>query len=119
MTAVKVNLPVIEVGADYHHNFYWMEQDKVTPINLTNFTAKMQIRSVAESPVVLLELSTDNGRIIISPVLGQIALNVSNIVTNSLAPIKDAVYDLELYNVDGRAIRLVEGKVTIKIGVTR
>lgn len=119
MTAVKVNLPVIEQGADYNHNFFWMELDKVTPINLTNFEARMQIRPTAESSTVLVELTTENGRITISPVLGKIALDIPNSITNTLPPTKDAVYDIELVNVDGRVIRLAEGKVTIKIQVTR
>jgi hypothetical protein len=119
MTAAKVNLPVIEQGATYVHNLLWRAPDKTTPINLTNVSAKMQVRTTLESPTVVIELSTDNGRLSIDGPAGKIHLEITNEDTANLVPVKDAVYDLEIYHINGTVTRLVEGKLSIKAEVTR
>jgi|688.fasta_scaffold05526_38 hypothetical protein len=118
MTAVKLNLPPIEKGATYSHVVYWRAADKTTAINLTNCTAKMQIRPTVDSSVLLGELSTANGRIIITGSTGKIELAIPSTDTTGLVATKDAVYDLEVYY-PAKTVRLIEGKVTIKEEVTR
>lgn len=119
MTAVKVKLPVIEQGATYNHAFVYLQSDNVTPIDLTGVTAKMQIRALVDDVDPLIELSTENGRIDIDTVTGRIALTISSQASTLLTPTKDALYDLELYFLDGTVQRLVEGTVTIKAEITR
>jgi hypothetical protein len=119
MTAAKVNLPVIEQGATYSHNFLWRASDKTTPIDLTNVSAKMQIRASLESPTVIIELSTENGRLAVDGGAGKIHLEITNEDTANLSVIKDAVYDLEIYHLNSTVTRLVEGKVSVKGEVTR
>lgn len=119
MTAVKVNLPPIEQSATYSHNLYYREPDGTTPIQLYNCTAKMQVRPGAGSSILYIELSTENGRIVIDPLLGKISLIISATDTLAITPIKDALYDLELYFHDTNIIkRLIEGKITVKAGIT-
>lgn len=117
MAAGQVTLPVIEQGATYSHNIYWKSPSGVA-IDLTGATAKMQLRSSVDSPIVILELSSANGRITIDPLLGKISLNVSSTDT-TLLPAGKYVYDLEVFFYGGTVIRLIEGKVTIKAEVTR
>jgi hypothetical protein len=118
MTAVKLNLPPIEKGATYSHTVYWRAADKTTPIDITNCSAKMQIRPSVDSSVLLGELSTANGRIILTGNTGKVELSIPSTDTGGLVATKDAVYDLEIY-FPTRTVRLIEGKVTIKEEVTR
>ena len=118
MTAVKLNLPPIEKGATYSHVVYWRAADGTTPIDITNCSAKMQIRETVESSAVLGELSTTNGRIILTGSTGKVALAIASTDTEGLVAFKNAVYDLEVY-FPQKTIRLIEGKVTIKEEVTR
>lgn len=118
MTAVKLNLPPIEKGATYSHVVYWRAADGTTPIDITNCTARMQIRPTVESSTLLGELSTFNGRLIITGSTGKIELAIAATDTEGLTAFKNAVYDLEVY-FPAKTMRLIEGKVTIKEEVTR
>lgn len=118
MTAVKLNLPPIEKGATYSHVIYYRAADGTTPIDITNCTAKMQIRETVESATILGELSTFNGRLILTGSTGKIELAIAATDTEGLIAFKNAVYDLELY-FPAKTMRLIEGKVTIKEEVTR
>ncbi|MBM3204116.1 hypothetical protein FJZ55_09465 [Candidatus Woesearchaeota archaeon] len=119
MSAAKIKFPLIEQGATFKHAFYWFQSDGVTPVDLTACTAKMQIRSVVESTVVILELSTTNGGITITPSTGKIYFEISDEVTATLEPIKNAVYDLEIYHPNGETTRLSQGTVSVSANVTR
>jgi hypothetical protein len=78
-----------------------------TPINLTNYTARMQLRASYASVAAALTLTTENGRIALGGALGTITLNVAAATMETLEA-KTYVYDLEL--VDGSTvIRLLQG----------
>jgi hypothetical protein len=78
-----------------------------TPINLTNYTARMQLRASYASAAAALTLTTENGRITLGGALGTITLNVEAATMETLEA-KTYVYDLEL--VDGSTvIRLLQG----------
>jgi hypothetical protein len=113
MPAAKLNL-TIEQGADFSKRLVWRDKNK-RPINLSGYTAKMQIRTSASSSEVLFELSTANGRISM-PGSGVIELSIA---ANDTDTIKPGVYDVKLYAPGGQEIRLIEGKVTVSPGVTR
>lgn len=106
----------IEQRATFKRTLIWRSKLK-RPINLTGYTARLQIRASAADPTVLLELSTSNGRIIITPLAGKIELIVSDEDT-SLLTFKSGVYDLKLFAPDGTSYRLLEGKILISEGVT-
>lgn len=115
MTAVKLNLPVIEQGATYNHKLTWLQPDQ-TPVNMSNCTARMQIRETYSS-LPLVDLTTENGGIIINTSTGDIQLSISSDITTNLTPIKNALYDLEIYFTE-QIVRLVQGKITISAEVT-
>lgn len=119
MAAAKIKFPVIEQGATFTHNFYWLQADGVTPVNLTGCTAKMQIRATVESPTVILELTTENTRITITPLAGKISFLISATDTTNLKEIKNAAYDLEIYHPNGYVTRLSQGTVNISPETTR
>lgn len=87
------------------------------PIDLTGFTAAMQIRSTASSGTVILELTTENTRITLGDAAGTVILSINASTMISFTPGK-FVYDLELYN-GAEVTRLIEGSFTVKAEVTR
>ena len=119
MAAAKVNLSDIEIGATYKYTIIWKDSDGV-PIDLTGSLAKLHIRPTKDSATLLLELSTENSRIILTPLLGQIDLYISDETTDTL--VSDNVskfYDLKIYHPNGEETRLIEGKVKFSPGVTK
>lgn len=119
MSAAKLTLPAIEQGATYRHVLYWKEPDQTTPINITGCSAKMQVRSAITSAIVIIELSTTNGRITITGPEGKIELYIADEDTTLLEPIIGALYDLEIYHPNGETTRLIQGKISISAEVTR
>jgi tRNA threonylcarbamoyladenosine modification (KEOPS) complex Pcc1 subunit len=113
MPAAKLNL-LVEQGATFSKRLVWRDKNK-RPVNLSSYTAKMQVRATVASSDVIYELSTANGRITLSSA-GVIQLDISAADTSTL---KAGVYDLELTASGGQVYRLVEGKLTVSPEVTR
>ena len=86
------------------------------PINLTNYTAKMQVRPATDSSTVLVELSTANGRITLGGALGTITLNAPASVMDFEGGVY--VYDLEL-TTGASVTRVVMGSFTNRAEVTK
>ena len=87
------------------------------PINLTGFTAAMQLRQTYESAVADLTLTTSNGGIVITGATGTITVTATDEQTEALTP-GDYVYDLELTS-GSNISRLVQGQITVAEQVTR
>lgn len=87
-------------------------------VNLTSYTARMQVRLAVESTSFVLELTTSNGGITLGGTAGTITLLVSAAVMSSLAALT-YVYDLEIVSPSGKVTRLIEGKFAVKAEVTR
>jgi hypothetical protein len=113
MAAGVLNL-LIEQGSTFLYSLSL--RDANGPMNLTNFTARMQIRRTVGAPAVLLELTTANGRIAISG--GTVALSVDAADT-ALLDFSKAVYDLEIESPNGDVTRLIQGDVVLSKEVTR
>lgn len=117
MTAVKKNLPPIEKGATYEHVLWW--KDKLgNAIDLTGATAKLQVRTDISDASYVLEMSTENNRIVLGTTDGKITLSVTDEDTTLLDG-EGGVYDLEIYHANGKTTRLIEGKLVFKPEVTR
>lgn len=82
------------------------------------YTAQLQIRKTPSEPTTLLEMSTDNGRIIINSDHSATLLLTSD-VTAALAPWARAVYDMELIDADGRSYPVLYGPAYLEREVTR
>ena len=88
-------------------------------MDLTGYTARMQVRRTLESTSKILDLTTANGAL---DVVFQDQVNVVRIflpadVTASVDT--SGVYDLELVNQGGEVSRLVEGNFIVVREVTR
>lgn len=88
------------------------------PVDLTGYTARMQVRDKASSELVLLELTTENSKIIIDTALFTIKLLVSATDTAALT-FKTGVYNLELEDAQGVVTRFLAGTVEVIEEVTR
>ena len=104
-------------GATLQRSITWTDSAK-NPYNLTGYTARMQVRSNAASSTVVLELTTENGRISLGTSQWNVNLTVPASVTTNLTP-GLYVYDLELVSGGGVVSRIVEGNFNIKAEVTR
>ena len=117
MAAFNVALVILQ-GETYDETVTWKAGDPSLPVDLTGCTARMQIRNIITSTEVLLDLTTDNGGIVLGGVEGTIQRIISATETSAIAW-KVGVYDLEIYYPDGRVKRFMEGSVTVSPEVTR
>jgi predicted MFS family arabinose efflux permease len=106
----------IEQGATFNLLMTW-KIDNV-PVNLTNWTARLQARVDVEDTEVVLNLTTENGGITLGGALGTITLNQTAIQTAVLQT-GSFVYDLELISSVSSVTRLLQGELTISAEVTR
>ncbi len=88
------------------------------PIDLTGCTARMQVRADVESPLVLIELSTLNGRIVLGGAAGTVDLGIAATDTAAMAW-TSGVWDLEITHPGGDVSRLAEGSISVSPEVTR
>jgi hypothetical protein len=114
--AGEYDLEILQ-GETYTKQFVWKDSAG-TEVNLTGYTARMQVRQSKASDTVLLELTTANGRIALGGAAGTIDLTLSATVTAAITW-KRGLYDLELVASNGVVRRLLEGEVTVSKEVTR
>lgn len=107
----------IEQGATFNQPLVWKDSAGVA-VNVTGYTARMQIRKTVSSSDVILALTTANGRITVGGSNGLITLLVSATDTAALTTFC-GVYDLEVISPTGVVTRLLEGQVEISKEVTR
>jgi hypothetical protein len=89
------------------------------PLDLTGYTARMQIRPTVGSPELLMQLTSElGGGISIVGVTGTMSLLIGDIATAALAW-RWAVYDLEIESAPGETTRLLRGEVEVQPEVTR
>lgn len=89
------------------------------PYDLQNHTARMQVRRTLSSTTVLVELTTENGRIVLEPTSekGIIVIQMDDATTAALS--SDGVYDLEIISLGGEVSRVIQGTFTLSLEVTR
>ena len=87
------------------------------PINLTGYTAAMQLRQSYDSTAADLTLTTANGGIVIIGATGTVTVTATDEQTEALSP-GYYVYDLELVS-GANVSRLVQGQITVAEQVTR
>ena len=113
MPAAKLNLTV-EQGTTFSKRLVWKDKNR-RPINILGWQARMQIRKTVSDANVIMELSTENGRIVF-PAAGTIEIRLSPLETEA---VQSGVYDMELVTPGGEVTRLVEGKFIVSPQVTR
>ena len=88
-----------------------------TPVIVTGYTAKIQVKVTTDSAVVL-ELSTANGSIVVNGLLGQFVITASVTQTLSLAA-GAYVYDMNITDPTGVIVtKLLSGNFAVLPSVT-
>jgi hypothetical protein len=99
-------------GSTFKKRLSWNQNN--IPTNLTGYTAKMQIRSSYNSPIVI-ELSTENSRIILGGINGTIDLKIEDSV---IIEAGNYYYDLDLYSTT-ETYTLLKGRFQIISEITK
>lgn len=115
MTAGIYNT-TIDQGSVWTVTFVYKD-DAGVPIDLTGFTAAMQVRQNYDSAEADLTLTTSNGGITITGATGTIVVSATATQTGALDP-GYYVYDLELAS-GANIFRLVQGQIVVAEQVTR
>lgn len=109
---------VIDQYATFRTAFKWQTKSSGAPVNLTGYTAAMQIRRTPADSTALVSLSSPSNGITIVPLDGRVEIEIAATTTATLVPGR-YVYDLLLTNPSSKKKRLVEGIVVVDAGVTR
>lgn len=117
MAAATHNI-TIEQGSVFTLNLVYKDSNGA-PVNLTGYSARMQVRQRYSSAEAALSLVSPTN-ITLGGAAGTIVAKATANMTQAL-DIKQGVYDLELVPPSGAgdAFRLVEGSVTVTPEVTR
>ena len=115
MSAATTNL-IIDQGATWEITFTYKNING-TPINLTGYTAALQLRTSYDAVSSSLSLTSPSGGIVMGGTAGTIAITASATQTGGLAA-GEYVYDLEI-TTGSKVTRLVQGRITVTPQVTR
>jgi hypothetical protein len=114
MTPGLLNLTCPQ-GATFTKTLTWKVGG--TPVDLTGWTARMQVRTRHAAPETLVDIDSSAG-ITLGGDTGTITVALPATATEAL-PAGEWRYDLELEAADGTVYRLVEGAFTVTPEVTR
>ena len=122
MSALRANF-VIEQNATFDPVVRLKIKGTDDPVDLTGFTALMQIRKTRFDDAVLVQLSTDSlpeddGTITIDGPNGTLALFIDHTVTATF-DFEYGVYDIILIAPSDRRSRPIEGAITFSPGSTQ
>jgi hypothetical protein len=107
----------INQGATFELTVTWKDSAG-TAINLTGYSARMQVRETYSSTSSVVSLTNGSG-ITLGGSAGTIAIVISATTTAALTAPFSGVYDLELVSAGGVVTRLLQGAATVSPEVTR
>lgn len=108
---------IIEQGATFKHTLT-LKDSSDTVINLTGYSAEMDLKKNQDDSSDVITLTVANSRITMGGGAGTIVLEISASDTTSLA-VGDGVYDLEITDSSGKVDRILEGTYSIRGNVSR
>lgn len=108
---------LIEQGATFQLDLVYKDSAGA-PIDVSGYTARMQVRRTYDAPTALLSLTTENNCITLGGAAGTVVVKAPATATDNL-PAKTGVYDLELISPSGDVTRLIRGAVSISPEVTK
>lgn len=88
------------------------------PIDLQQYSARLQIRETVDSSTVIHSATTENGGILIDNTLRTISISIPAATTAGFS-FAVAVYSLELYTAAGQVIPFLVGNLSVVPEVTR
>lgn len=105
-------------GASWDYTLTWTTGG--TPVNLTNYSARMQVRDSYDAGTAVLSLTSGAG-ITLGGTAGTVFLEANAVTTAAIParPDNAYIYDLELVSAGTVVTRLVEGAFTVYPEVTK
>jgi hypothetical protein len=118
----QVEKLLIEQGATFRKTFGYASATKpvVVPIDITGWTARMQMRKKITDTTPLLSLthvSTVDGQLLISGTAGTVQIYITDTATSALTG--GGVFDVELISTTTDVVRLIQGTYSVSPNVTR
>lgn len=107
----------IEQGATFTEQWEWQDSAAV-PVNLTGYTAKLQIRALPDAASPALVTLTDTAGITLGGATGIITPTITAAVTLTLPIVSALRYDLRMTAPSGKVTRLVKGSASVDPAVT-
>lgn len=107
----------IYTGVDFDITFYWNDAE-AKPIDVTTFTAYMQIKERIDSLEIYFNASPYlyiNGEDAIN---GAVRLNIPASATSNLQKLTNGVFDIKLKSQSGNIYMLLDGSVNIHKTIT-
>ena len=108
---------VIDQGADWYINFTYKNPNG-TPVNITGYSAALQIRTSPLAATAVLTLTSPSGGITITGATGLLACHATALQTSDITNGKYS-YDIEITSPTGIVTRLVQGTVQVSPQTTR
>lgn len=105
-------------GSDVSIYINYRTGDPLALVDLSTYSAKLQVRQNYTSPV-LIELSSQEGTIILAATSPNITLSFIDSKTQSMTVFEDMIYDLEITSASGITTRVLEGTFSISRQVTQ
>lgn len=118
MAATVFNL-ALESGVDYDITATWKDSSEV-PINVTGYTAKLQIRTGPGSATALITKDSTLASITLGGALGTVAWSFTNaeLTTLSSAARSPLQWDLFMTSPTGKKTKILKGSVTVDPQIT-
>lgn len=107
----------INQGADLTVPFLLLD-DSGRSIDLTGYTAAMQVRIRVYSTEAVDTLTSENGRLVIESSEGRITAKFPHEITETY-PAQTLVYDIEITSAENEITRILQGKIIVSAEVTR
>jgi hypothetical protein len=110
-----------QAGEDFAEVFN-LQNDDGSPVNLTGYTARMQVRRTHKATTPALSLTSPDAGLVINGAAGTITVSVSNAQTSALCLDNDRtqyVYDLEIESGAGLVTKVSRGFFTVLPEATR
>lgn len=105
-------------GSDISIPINYRVGDPLALVDLSTYTAKLQVRQDYTSPV-LIELNSSDGTIVLDSSSPNITLIFIASKTENMTVFEDMIYDLEIISSTGDVTRVLEGTFSISRQVTQ
>lgn len=105
----------IDQGTTWNRYFIWSISG--TPVNLTGYTARMQLRRTRSDVAPVLTLTDANSKLVIDAVNGKVTMKLTAAETAAMNG--TYFYDMEVVSASGDVTRLFQGKIVINDEVTQ
>lgn len=112
----------VPLGTTWEETWQLLQAKNGPPVDLSGYTARMQLRPAITSASAALELTTANGRLTIDGPTGKVTVKVDPADLATLSPDNSKrrfLYDCELTSASNVVIPLFKGRVTVTPRVTR